>query len=68
MLQWQTLGELPAFTRSAALAGGLLYAIGPNKRDTVAFDIATATVSPVPASNRHKATATLASVDDLVLA
>ncbi len=67
MLQWQTLGKLPAFTRSAALANGVLYAIGPNKRDTVAFDIATATVSPVPASNRHKATATLASVDDLVL-
>lgn len=67
MLQWQTLGEIPAFTRSAALAGCLLYAIGPNKRDTVAFDLAGGGASPVPASNRHKPTATLAVVDDVLV-
>lgn len=67
MLQWQTLGELPAFTRSAALAGGVLYAIGPNKRDTVAFDLASGVCSSVPPSNRHKPTSTLAAVDELLI-
>ena len=67
MLQWQTLCELPAFSRSAALVGDTLYVIGPNKRDTVAVDVRSGAVTPIPAGKHHKRTATLAAAGETLL-
>ncbi len=68
MIRWQTLGEVPAFSRSAALVGGVVYAIGPHKRDTVAFDLSTGQAEPIPPMANHKRSATLVAAGDTLLA
>ncbi len=67
MLEWRKLADLPAFTRSAALVGSTLYAIGPNKRDTVAVDLESGAVERLPAPKHHNMGATLAALGDQCL-